>query len=211
MRSIASAPAMVMTMAMTIASRGRSTKTAEIMAQCPQFRPTAASGRAREDRSVSVAGWSPRLSPAPAPPLLACGPGLGAEAFTGPGGGSGVTCTPGRTRWMPSTTTISPSVSPRHYDGRVGRRLAELDAALLRPVLAIHDIDVVALLVGQHRGAGHAESQHRLDALDQHGDELSVGQRRFATSPGRSGPHFGLAITARIRIVSVFAETVGSM
>ena len=71
-------PASVMTMAMTTASRGRSIKTAEIMAYLP-------------------AGAA---APLPA------APGGGAPA------GAGLTTTPGRTRWMPSAITCSPSASP---------------------------------------------------------------------------------------------------
>ncbi len=100
MRSSASTPASVMTIAMTIASRGRSTKTAEIMARLPLRR----AGRRP--------GWRRR-------------PGAGLT-----------TGMPGRTRWMPSTITVSPSFSPPAIDGGGRRRLAERDAALLHLVVA---------------------------------------------------------------------------
>jgi len=62
--------------------------------------------------------------------------------------------------------------------------LAELDAPLLCLVLRIDDIDVIALLIGQHRGARDGENGNRLDAFDQHAHELAVEQ--FAR--GRARP-----------------------
>ena len=71
-------------------------------------------------------------------------------------------------------------LEPIAHHGRGRRRLAELDAPLLRLVLRIDDIDVIALLIGQHRGARNGENRDRLHALLQHGHELAVEQ--FARS-----------------------------
>ena len=71
-------------------------------------------------------------------------------------------------------------------DGDRRRRLAELDAALLHLVVLADDEDVVALLVGQHRGARHRQRLGRLDVLQ---------QRR---SPARRRPAHGRLPCARI-------------
>ena len=71
-------------------------------------------------------------------------------------------------------------------------------------------IDIVALLVGQHGGARHRQRLDRLDALDQHGDELAVDQRAVTGLPASIGLSGGLGIVPRTRIVSVVACTLGS-
>ena len=157
MRNIASAPAMVITIAMTIASRGRSTKTEEIMdqwpAEVPAEPPLPEPPPAGEPLAgVGLAGLVAAAVAGPALPLLACGRGRRAwrrGVHPGPrGGGSGRDLHAG-THPLDAVHDHHLALGePGHHDGCVGRRLAELDAALLRLVLAIHDIDVVALLVG---------------------------------------------------------------
>ena len=81
---------MVMTKAITMASRGRSTKTDEIMACARRFRPDSA-----------AAFWLLPLSALAF--MLDC-----ISALAGPG----ATAWPGRTRCRPSTITLSPGESP---------------------------------------------------------------------------------------------------
>ena len=97
-----------------------------------------------------------------------------------------------------------------HDGGRRGR-LAELDAPHLRLVLRIDDIDVIALLIGQHRGARDREDRDRLHAFEHHGHEFAVGQFARTGSAGdraRSGAA-GSGSTPRRVSVSVFSATVG--
>ena len=196
MRSIDSAPAIVITIAMTIARRGRSTKTEEIIAQCPAVsvrRAAAAAARRRAARAgvpLAAAGW-PGWSVGRRPPRLPprggrvphCAPG----GTPGPGaGGSRRDRMPGRTRWMPSTTTISPSVSPDITTATSAVDWPSCDAALLDLVLGVNDKDVVALLVRQDRGARNGE---RLDRLRSPSTSTVTNcpsiSARLTTSPGR--------------------------
>src|SRR5271166_3751781 len=131
MRNSDRTPASVTRMAMTIASRGRSTKTAEIMPlSARRFRR----GRCRGG------GTGHHLDARPHP----------LEAFE-----------------HDHVALVQPG-----HDHRCGwRRLAKLDATLLDTILAIDQIDIIALLVRQNGGARDAECFHRLNAFDQHSDE----------------------------------------
>ena len=56
------------------------------------------------------------------------------------------------------------------------RRGPELDTPLLHLVLAVDDVDIVALLIRQH---GRARNRHRLDRfgiLEDHRDEFAVDE-----------------------------------
>src|ERR1700733_3644078 len=132
MRSSESTPASVITMAMTIASRGRSTKTAEIM---PLWTRRFRCGRRRRGGTgVYLDAWPHALD------------ALEHDRF---------------------------AFLEASHDDRGGRgRLAELDAALLDVVLAVDDIDVVALLIGQYRGTRDRQRFHRLSAFDQRRDKF---------------------------------------
>jgi len=115
MRISASAPAIVMTSAMTTASRGRSTKSPRSL------------GR------LWLGGGAP-LAPSPASAGEIAGGGVA---------GLGDTVAPGRTRCSPSLMTSFSLLEPVGDHGRGRRRLAELDAPLLCLVLRIDDIDVM--------------------------------------------------------------------
>ena len=176
---------MVMTMAMTMASRGRRTKTAEIIAAQRGSR-AAFDARAAE----------PSSAPGPMPGAFAAG--------------AGETVWPGRMRWMPSTTTFSPSTRPLSTTASVGarRRLAELDAPLLRLVVLADEIDIVAALVGEHAARGMVERLDRLRVFQDDGDQLAVDESRGAPCPALALSSTGLAMTARKAIVSVLGATV---
>ena len=140
---------------------------------------------------------------------LAAPPPLPVRGLAGGGlAGPGDTASPGRTRCSPSLMTSSPSFSPLRHDGGGGRRLAELNAPTLRLVLRIDNVDVIALLVGQHRGARDGENVDRLHALEQHGHEFAVGQLARAGLPGVSClGNSGLGTTPRTRNrVGVFGD-----
>ena len=85
---------------------------------------------------------------------------------------------PGAPAGCPRRSPCHPAVRPLRDHRGVGGRLAEHDAARLRLVVGVHHVDVVALLVGQHRAARDAERLDRLDPLQQGGDELAVDQQR---------------------------------
>ncbi len=74
-----------------------------------------------------------------------------------------------------------------HNRSRRGR-LAEANAPDLRLVLRIDDVDVIALLIGQHRGPWNGQDRDRLDPFEQHRHELAVAQFP-QTAP--TGPHPG--------------------
>ena len=86
-----------------------------------------------------------------------CGAPAAPTSVCASAAGPGATGWPGRTRWMPSTITdFALAEAARHDRQRRRRRgCAQIDAPLLRLVVFADDIDIVAALVGQHRGAGH--------------------------------------------------------
>ena len=73
-----------------------------------------------------------------------------------------------------------------------------------RLVLRIDDIDIVALLVGQHRGARDREHRDRLHAFEHHGDEFAVGQLARTPAPG-----LGMPGSTRVRDDAAQGERVG--
>ena len=144
MRVNAIRPAIVMTSAMTTASRGRSTKIAEIT----DYPPAAEGG--------GLAGPGETTS-------------LGTDALHALGNDQ------------------LPFLEPARHDRRRGRRLAEMDAPDLRPILLIDDVDIVALLVGQHRGARDRQYRDRLHAFEQYGDEFLVRELSKSRLSGLCG------------------------
>ena len=59
---------------------------------------------------------------------------------------------------------------------RVRRHLAEAHPALPGDILIVHDIHVIALLIGEDGAARHGDDQLRLHGFKKHGDEL-VGHK----------------------------------
>src|SRR5579859_506856 len=146
-RNIESAPASVIRMAMTIARRGRSTKTAEIIRLLSRLR-CRRRGRRGARRHLNA----------------------GAHA-------------------LDAVHDYRFAVGQAAQDrGRDRSGLAKLDAGLCHLVLPVHGVDVIALLVGQDRGARDGEDLHRLDAFDQHRDEFAVGEFAY-----RGAIHLALA------------------
>ncbi len=121
----------------------------------------------RQPRAVDEDGRNHR----PAPPCSEAG-----LADTGGLAGPGETTCPGCTRCTPSTTTRSPGFRPLSTPASVGGAWPSCTRRLLHFVLRIDGIDVVAALVGQHRGARHGQQLHRFHALYQDGDEFAVYQ-----------------------------------
>jgi len=60
------------------------------------------------------------------------------------------------------------------HDRPLRRRLAEMDAPYLRPVLPVDDVDVVPLLVGQDRRARDAKHRDRLHPFQQYSDKFLI-------------------------------------
>src|ERR1019366_10827820 len=71
-------------------------------------------------------------------------------------------------------------------DRQGGGRLAQLDGPAVDFVVRTDDKDKIAAQIRHHRGARDAERGHRLNALDQHGDESAIDQRPLDT-PSRLG------------------------
>src|SRR3984957_12108348 len=116
MRCIDNAPASVSSMATTIARRGRSMKTPEIILRLSHAR----------------VGWRWRGR-------------AGADLDAGPDA------------LDPLGDHHLALLQPAGDHGRGGRRLAQLDPPLLHLVVGADNIDVVPLLVGQHRLARNAK------------------------------------------------------
>src|SRR5439155_20733997 len=157
MRNSDRTPASVIRTAMTIASRGRSTKTAEIMR------------------------------------LLSRRPGRGGRRR----GGAGYHLYAGSDPLDAVPDHHFAFAETRHDDRRRWCGLAEPDTPLLHLVLAVDDVDVLALLVRQHRRTRDAQSHHWLNAFDQHCDEFAIDQLsvhwntgldRFASRVGNCAP-----------------------
>src|SRR6185437_5711207 len=150
MRVIAIAPAMVMTMAMTMARRGRAMKTLEIMT------PSSPSGallwrcRLARRRPAGRRGLARRR--------------CGRHRLSRPHALNAVD--------DHRVALVEAVGDDRH--GR--RRLAELDALLLCLVVAIDGIDIVALLIRKDGGARHGQRLDRLRLAHDHGDELGIDQ-----------------------------------
>src|SRR6266851_3379564 len=133
MRVSAIAPAMVMTMAMTMARRGRVMKTPEIMA-----RSSSAGARRRRGRAAGGRAWRAGCR------RLDAG-GAGRDRLS-------------RAHALDALDDDALAFAePAGHRRQRRRRLAELDAALLRLVVAVDDVDVVAHLVGEYRGARHRQ------------------------------------------------------
>ena len=106
---------------------------------------------------------------------------------------------PGRTFWMPSTITCSPSLHARGDDDVGAALRAGLHAALLDLVLVVDDQHVVAGLVDLQRRLRHHQPRLFLAFADDGRHELAVGQGALGIGHGR--PHdqrVGLLVDLRI-------------
>src|SRR5882672_8726339 len=89
--------------------------------------------------------------------------------------------------------------------GYRGRRLPELNPALLGLVVGADREDIIALLVGQHGGARDRQHLDRLHALQHHGDEFAVGKLTHRTARG------GRIVQRRIGDFAAYQEGVGAL
>ncbi len=230
MRVSAIRPAMVMTIAMTIASRGRSTKTAQNMASVlrrrlrfagldsPGLDSAGLASPAGSRLGLGVAALAGVTGEADGDAPAEAGAAAGAAGGGPPGGaavgggeaGAGLTTMPGRTRWMPSAITVSPSFSPAITTASCGVDWPSVDPPLLRLVLGIDDIDVAALLVRQHRRARDRQRLDRLHALQETVTNSPSTSSRLPGSPVPAPARSGLGMRARRVSVSVLAATEGS-
>src|ERR1700730_18488736 len=169
MRVSATAPTIVMTIAMTAASRGRSTKIAEIIGSPPApwrtVRRRLGIAYGTTARPGAVGGGAARAAP---------------RRFGRDWRGRARRARRDGLAWADSLQPFADDqlslLEPAGHDGGGRGRLAELDAPLLHLPLHIDNIDVVALLIGQNRGSRNRQNENRLHAFENHGHELTVRQ-----------------------------------
>src|SRR5208283_4648345 len=148
MRSRASTPAKVKRTAMTTASRGRSTKTPEIILRL--------SARRRRNQGLRAGRAGVHFN-------------AGADALDAIG-----------------DNHLAFRQAAGDYGGG-GCGLPQLNAALFDLLILTNYIDVIALLIRQHRFARNAQGHHRLNAFDQHVDEGAIDQGPLDRLPIRGG------------------------
>ena len=76
-------------------------------------------------------------------------------------------------------------------------------------VLRIDHVDVIALLISQHRSARNCKHRDRMHAFEHHGDEFSVGQFAERSAGIGAVESRGFGMTPRRVSVSVFSAMVG--